>query len=79
MGELYGHPGRRGGYALISYVCSQHCIQSLLRPIDRQAAIPKEIQKGNIYLELTLGFFLVANIKFLYERIRQYIGIKVMI
>ena len=48
-GGLYAHPGRRGGYALISYVCSQHCIQSLLRPIDRQAEIPKEIQKENIY------------------------------
>ena len=43
--RLYGIPLTEGGYALISYVCSQHCIQSLLRPIDRQAAIQKRDTK----------------------------------
>ena len=40
-----------GGSALISYVCSQHCIQPLLLPIDRQAAIPDGIKKkGNMQM-----------------------------
>ena len=41
-----------GGSALISYVCSQQCIQPLLLPIDRQAAIPDGIKKKEQYANI---------------------------